>query len=267
MKRTKGIAKNDYEIIRKEIHTIFEENYRSYGYRRITAELDIRGYHVNHKLVQRLMNEEGLKCERKTKVSAEDPEKPFMTYSPRFGIIGEDLLNRNFNAERFGDIWVTDMTRIKKRDLTAYLTVIIDMFNGEVVGYDISENADLKTILKTVRFAHYKQPECRPILHSDRGWFYCATYYVNLLNSLGYLRSMSSSGNCLDNAAAETFFALLKKELIYPNDWDDLKSLKRDIHKYIKYYNTKRIKKSLGYLTPVEYRLKAENSVDGDVNK
>jgi len=256
MKRTKGIAKNDYEIIRKEIHAIFEENYRSYGYRRITAELDARGYHINHKLVQRLMNEEGLKCERKTKVEAES-DKPFMTYSPRFGEKGEDLLKRNFHTDRFGEIWVTDMTRIKSGDITVYLTVIIDMFNGEVVGYNISEEADLKAVLKTVRFAHYKQPDCRPILHSDRGWFYCATYYIKLLNSLGYLRSMSSTGNCLDNAAAETFFALLKKELIYPNEWTDFKTLRREIHKYIKYYNNKRIKKSLNYMTPVEYRLKS----------
>lgn len=263
MRRTKGIAQNDYEIIRKEIVSIFEDNYRSYGYRRITAELNARGYHVNHKLVQRLMKEENIKCERHTKTPPDSGDTPFGTYSEHFGKKCEDLLNREFRAFECDEIWVTDMTRIKTGKLTLYLTIIVDLYNTEVIAYNISDEADLRTVLKTVRFAHYKHPNAKPILHSDRGWFYCADYYIDLLDSYGYTRSMSETGSCYDNAVAESFFAQLKKELIYPREWTDKAELSREIHKYIKYYNTKRIKKTLNYLTPEEYRSRSKDWMKG----
>ncbi len=253
MKRVNGIAKNNYEEIRREIADIYQENYGSYGYRRVTAELHSRGYNINHKLVLRLMREDDLLCNKRAK-SVKEKKEPFETYSQKFGKKCDDLVKRNFKADAFGQVWVTDMTQIKTKDLKVYLTIIADLYNGEIVGYSIDEEPKLRTILEAVRFAHYKHPDVKPILHSDRGWFYCADYYIELLEKYGYTRSMSETGSCLDNAAAESFFAQLKTELIYPGEFSDIRELARELHKYIKYYNTKRLKKSLGYMSPEQYR-------------
>ncbi len=253
MRRTKGFAKNDYEIIRKEIREIFEESYKSYGYRRITAELNARGYAVNHKLVYRLMREENIKCEQRVSRETETTGH-FETYSKTWGKKGKDLLARNFKTDAFGQVWVTDMSAIMAGDILIYLTVVIDLYNTEVVGYSISDKPKLPTVLEAIRFAHYQYDSVRPILHSDRGWFYCSDIYINNLKEYGYTQSMAENGSCYDNAVAESFFAQIKTELIYPNEWEDEKTLKREIHKYIKYYNTKRIKKSLGYRSPEQYR-------------
>ena len=258
MKRTTGIAENDYARLRILIRQIFEESYQSYGYRRITAVLKSRGYNVNHKLVYRLMREEGIKCDQRTKRPEEDAAN-FGSYSKRWGTKGEDLIHRNFEVKNFGEVWVTDMSEIRAGRYIIYLTVVIDLFNTEIVGYCIADEPKLKPVLEAIRYAHYQFGSAKPIVHSDRGWFYCANYYINLLNEYGYTRSMSESGSCYDNAVAERFFAQLKTELIYQREWKSEQLVKREIHKYIKYYNTKRIKASLDYQTPEAVRIQWES--------
>ena len=218
MRRTKGYAKNNYETLRKEIRSIYEEHYKSYGYRRITALLKERGYPVNHKLVYRLMREENIKCLQRKK--SNNHPKDFVTYSESFGKKCADLLKREFSTFRFGEKWATDMTKITINSGTSiYLTVVIDLYNSEVVGYSLSQKANLKAVFEAVNYAHMRYPKVHPILHSDRGWFYCTDNYISLLERFGYERSMSSTGSCYDNAVVESFFAQLKTELVFARQW------------------------------------------------
>jgi len=255
LKKTNGYAKDDYRLIRQLMADIQKESFGSYGYRRMTSALRERGYLLNHKLVLRLMKEEGLCCKLRKK-QAELPEKKFDTYNKQFGIEGEDLLMRDFSAKSFGKKWVTDMTEITYGDRKLYLCVVIDSYSTEVVGYRISDKADLVTVLKAVDHAHFRYPDVHPILHSDRGWFYRTNAYMQMLERFGYKRSMTVKGSCYDNALAESFFAQLKTELIYPKEWKYFSELCAAIHSYIAFYNTERKKSRLGNMSPVQYRMK-----------
>jgi len=256
MIKTNGFAKNNYEELRKELLKIHNEN-NSYGYRRLTAEIRNRGYKVNHKLISRLMAEEKITSTRPNKKrSEEESTNTFNTYIPGFGKPGKDLLQRNFTAEHFGEKWGIDISEISfGKEKCIYLTILIDLYNSEITGYSISEKPDLTAIMEALLNAYKRHKHVKPIIHSDRGWFFCTDGYIRFLNSYGYTRSMTSTGSCYDNAVAESFFAQIKSELIYPTTWSTLDELKKSIHRWIYYYNHTRIKKKLGYLSPVDYRL------------
>ncbi len=256
MKQTKGYAKNNYETLRNQISSIQSMCYGVYGYRRMTAALNEKGYHVNHKLVRRLMKEEGLLCKCRNKSKSVVLSR-FNTYAESFGKKGNDLLKRDFSADYFGVKWATDMTKISFDEKEVYLAIVIDLFNSEVVGYSLSDKPTLAGALQAINYAHMKHDDVHPILHSDRGWFYCTDSYIGLLKRYGYRRSMSETGSCYDNAVAESFFAQIKAEMVYPKTWSTVSELKKEIHKYINFYNNNRIKKELGYKSPVDYRIGA----------
>ena len=258
MRRTKGYAENDYSEVRAVMAEIQQNAYGSYGYRRMTRALQSRGYTINHKVVQRLMREEGIGCTRRT-AAANESEVTFSSYRKNYGKKAADLINRDFKAEHFGEKWSTDMTEIRMEDRKIYLSVVIDNYNSEVVGYNISDKPDLMSVLSAIGFARKCHGDVTPVVHSDRGWFYCTNAYIGILKKFGYKRSMTESGSCYDNAVVESFFAQLKTELIYTKKWKSFKELCRAIHNYIKFYNNERLKASLGYKSPVGYRL--ENSV------
>ena len=254
MNQNQSYSKDNYKEIRRVMSEIQKNTFNSYGYRRMTQALHDKGYTINHKVVQRLMKEEGLCCKKRCK-QAETPSKSFSTYSKKFGKEGKDLVNRDFQASSFGEKWATDITEIHMTNRKAYLSIVVDMFNSEIVGYCISDEADLVSVLKALDHAHFKHPDVHPIVHSDRGWFYRTNAYIDMLRRNGYTRSMTENGSCYDNAVAESFFAQLKTELIYPRKWKYFKELCRAIHNYIEFYNKERLKASLGYKSPVAYRL------------
>ena len=119
MKQTKGYAKNNYETLRNQISSIQSMCYGVYGYRRMTAALNEKGYHVNHKLVRRLMKEEGLLCKCRNKSKSVVLSR-FNTYAESFGKKGKDLLKRDFSADYFGEKWATDMTKISFDEKEVY---------------------------------------------------------------------------------------------------------------------------------------------------
>ena len=122
MRRTKGLAKNNYEIVRTEMRKLFDENYGCYGYRRMTALLRARGYRLNHKLVLRLMRLEKLKCTQREKRHMNTSS--FDTFDKNFGKKCDDLLKRDFSTNSFGEKWVTDITEIAIDDKKLYLLLI-----------------------------------------------------------------------------------------------------------------------------------------------
>ena len=246
----KKISKPEkYEDVKEEMMEIYQENKGRYGYRRMTLELGNKGYKINHKTVQRLMKDLGIQgIKRKM--------RRFSTYKGTIGKIADNLLRRNFKASKPNEKWATDVTRFVVNNEKLYLSPIIDMYNGEVISYNLSRTTHFKQITNMLEKAFKKIPDdTNLILHSDQGWQYQMREYQEMLKEKGIRQSMSRKGNCLDNAMAENFFGILKTELFYERKYENIEELEKDIVEYIEYYNNRRIKSKLKGMSPVNYRL------------
>lgn len=239
-----------YNKIKDEILSIFYENKGRYGYRRITLELKNRGYTINHKTVAKLMKIMVLKSIQKAK-------RRYSSYQGTIGKIADNLLKRNFKADKPNQKWVTDVTEFKVNNDKLYLSPIVDLFNGEVISFNISRHPVFHQVVDMIEKAFAKIPnQTNLILHSDQGWQYQMKQYQCLLKQKGIRQSMSRKGNCLDNSVAENFFGILKSELYYvkEKEYKNIEELEKDIIEYIEYYNSKRIKSKLKGMSPVQYR-------------
>ena len=239
-----------YSTERLQISVIYHQHKGRYGYRRITAVLKQSGYQINHKTVLRIMNEIGLKSKIRV--------KKYRSYKGQQGKIAKNLLKRNFKATKPCQKWVTDVTEFSIRGKKIYFSPILDLFNGEIVSYNLSEQPNFEQTMDMLSRALKRLPSAaRPILHSDQGWQYQMKQYQATLRERKIKQSMSRKGNCLDNAAMESFFGTLKSELFYLKKYDSITALKKDIISYIDYYNNDRIKLKLKGLSPVAYRTQA----------
>ena len=239
-----------YKEIKEEILSIFHENKGFYGYRRITLELRNRGFIINHKTVSRLMNLLELK-------SIQRPKRRYNSYKGTIGKIADNLLNRNFKAKNPNEKWATDVTEFKVNNEKLYLSPIIDLFNGEIISYNLSRHPVFNQVVDMLKKAFNKIPDnTNLILHSDQGWQYQMKQYQAMLADKGIRQSMSRKGNCLDNGCAENFFGILKSEMFYPKEkeYKNIEELEKDIIEYIEYYNNVRIKSKLKGMSPVQYR-------------
>lgn len=245
----KLLKKEDkYKKEKEEIKAIYHENKGRYGYRRITMELHNRGFRINHKTVLKLMKQVGLQSLVRI--------KKYKSYKGESNTVCDNLLKRNFKAEKPNEKWVTDVTEFALFGTKLYLSPIIDLFNGEVISYNISERPTFKQVMNMIEAAFKKIPNnTNLILHSDQGWQYKMKLYQHALKEKGIRQSMSRKGNCLDNACAENFFGLLKSELLYLQKFDSLEHFKKELTEYIEYYNNKRIKCKLKGMSPVQYRI------------
>ena len=247
----KSMKKEDkYKIEKDEILSIFHENKGRYGYRRVTLEMRNRGYIINHKTVARLMKIMGLQ-------SIQRKKRKYNSYKGTVGKVAENLLKRNFKSNKPNQKWVTDVTEFKVNNEKLYLSPIVDLFNGEVISYNLSRRPVFNQVVNMLKEAFKKIPDnTNLILHSDQGWQYQMKKYQRLLREKGIRQSMSRKGNCLDNACAENFFGILKSELYYIKEkqYKNIEDLEKDIIEYIDYYNNKRIKCQLKGMSPVQYR-------------
>ena len=247
----KKITEPDKNLSTKaEIVRIYRQNKGRYGYRRITTTLKCSGMIINHKRVSRLMQECGLKSLVRV--------KKYKSYKGTEGKIAPNLLQRDFKATRPCQKWVTDVTEFAIEGKKLYLSPILDLYNGEIVSYSIAERPCFKQITDMLQKAFCILPaKVNLILHSDQGWQYQAQKYQELLKQRNIQQSMSRKGNCLDNAVMESFFATLKSELYYIEQFTSYEALKQAIIEYIEYYNNYRIKQKLNGLSPVQYRTQA----------
>lgn len=236
-----------YSEIKEQITAIYMENRGRFGYRRITLELRNRGYRINHKTVQRLMKQMGLVCKVRM--------KKYHSYKGEVGKVAPNLLNRNFEAEKPNQKWVTDVTEFSLFGQKLYLSPILDLCSRDLITYAISDHPVLSLVTDMLSQAFEKLPDRTDlILHSDQGWQYQHKQYQRMLNSKGIRQSMSRKGNCLDNAVMENFFGLLKSELLYLQEFDSLEQFKEELIDYLDYYNNRRLKLSLKGLTPAQHR-------------
>lgn len=238
-----------YAEIKAEIRRIYDESKGRYGYRRITAVLR-RTHKINHKTVQKLMRKMGIFCRVRM--------KKYRSYKGEVGKTAPNLLERDFKAAKPNQKWVTDVTEFALFGIKLYLSPIIDLYNGEVVSYNISRHPNLLQVTDMLEKAFAKIPDGTDlILHSDQGWQYQHKHYQQMLKDKGIKQSMSRKGNCLDNACAENFFGLLKTELLYLQDFSSVEQFISELENYIDWYNTKRIKLTLDGFSPVDFRLKS----------
>lgn len=213
-------------------------------------ELHNRGYQINHKTVQRLMRELNLKCMVRI--------KKYRSYKGEIGKIAPNILKRDFHASAPNQKWTTDITEFSLFGAKLYLSPILDMYNGEIISYNISERPVLGQVRDMLDKAFEKIPDnTNLIFHSDQGWQYQHKQYQKRLKDKGIQQSMSRKGNCLDNSVMENFFGLLKSELLYLKDFESVEEFKVELEDYINYYNNKRIKEKLKRLSPVQYRLQS----------
>ena len=232
--------------LRDRIEEIVVE-YERYGYRRVTAALQREGLKVNHKRVQRIMQEEDLICKIKKRwVVTTDSNHPYLVYPN---------LMKDAKITGVNQAWVADITYIRILTAFVYLAVILDVFSRKVVGWAISLRIDTELTRAALRMAiETRRPPEGCIHHSDRGVQYAAYDYVDDLNAAGFLISMSRKGNPYDNAQAESFMKTLKNEEVYLWDYKTFNDVKKRIPYFIEeVYNEKRLHSALGYCPPNEY--------------
>uniref|UniRef100_UPI0023EDE397 IS3 family transposase n=1 Tax=Paraflavitalea pollutisoli TaxID=3034143 RepID=UPI0023EDE397 len=236
-----------YDTAQDQIKKIYHHHKGRYGYRRITLEMKNKGCAINHKTVSKLMRALGLKSLIR--------RKRYNSFKGDVGKIAPNLLNRDFTATGPCQKWATDITEFKVGDKKLYLSPIIELFNGEIISYNLSESPNFEQVSLMLKDAFKKADRNkRLILHSDQGWQYQMKDYQQMLKKEGINQSMSRKGNCLDNAIIENFFGIIKSELFYLNKYKQISELKKDIKHYIKYYNNDRIKLNLKGMSPIKYR-------------
>ncbi|WP_407236604.1 IS3-like element IS1397 family transposase [Escherichia coli] len=240
-------AKDKYADVKQLIVSIFHEHRGCYGYRRIHCELQKRGLKFSGKTVRKLMQQLGLKSPVRL--------KKYRSYRGNMGLAAENILQRQFKAEAPCEKWVTDITEFRAGGQKLYLSPILDLFNGEIVAWETACRPTEELVKRMLNKGLESLAEGeKPLLHSDQGWHYRIKSYQSALADRGLVQSMSRKGNCLDNAVMENFFGHLKEEMYYRRDYRSVEELENAVNEYITYWNQKRIKLSLGGLSPVEYR-------------
>ena len=219
----------------------------AYGYRRITAELNRRGFTVNHKRVLRLMRHDNLLCLRhKAFVVTTDSGHSLPVYPN---------LARDIVPERVNQLWVADITYIRLRLEFVYLAVLLDAFSRRVIGWALGRTLEAGLAVAALRMAlGQRRPQPGLVHHSDRGVQYASLDYTTLLGQHKVQISMSRKGNPYDTAACESFMKTLKYEEVYRNEYRDLDDAYAQIGEFLeRVYNQQRLHSALGYVPPVEF--------------
>jgi len=238
------------------IQAAFKEYNGDYGYRRITDQLRQEGHIINYKRVQRLMRILGLKCTKFGRKS-----RKYNSYKGTVGKVAKNRIKRRFNTSIPLQKLTTDITEFKcSGGKKLYLNPILDMFNGEILSYGISNSPTLDFVLKPLEKALdiVKDATYRTTIHSDQGWHYQHDKWLKKLKKHNVFQSMSRKGNCIDNAPVESFFGILKQEMYHGEPLITNEELKSKIEDYIFFYNNKRIKGKLSGMSPVQYRVHTE---------
>jgi putative transposase len=231
-----------------DLHHAWEEHRRTYGARRLTAEIVDRGRPWNRKRVARLMRLgaiEGAHRRRRGK------------YGRRTGstATAPDLVQRQFLASAPDQLWVADITYLRSWEGFVYLAVVVDAFSRKVVGWAMADHLRTELVLDAVGMAiHVRRPAPGLVHHTDRGSQYTSYEFGKTLRNSGLLASMGRVGSAYDNAMAESVFATLKTELVYRQSWPTRHQLEMEVFSYLEgFYNTRRRHSRLGNLSPTDY--------------
>ena len=218
-----------------------------YGYRKIYADLREFGETCGRNRVSRLMSLEGIKAQVGYRKPRHKSGKP--------AIVADNHLNQDFDAQEPNQIWVTDITYIRTYEGWLYLAVVIDLFSRQVVGWSMQSKMHTDLVLKALLMAIWRRkPSNEVVIHSDQGSQYTSSDWQAFLKTHNLVCSMSRRGNCYDNAVAESFFQLLKRERIKRRIYKDREAARQDVFDYIEmFYNPKRRHGYNDDLSPVAF--------------
>jgi len=243
-------APDKYAELRSQIHEVFEESRKTYGYRRIHYVLKSKNTKVSEKVIRNLMKEENLVVYTKKK-------RKYNSYKGEITPAVENVIDRDFHADLPNEKWLTDITEFHIPDGKIYLSPVIDCFDGLPVSWTIGVSPDselantmLDSAIDTLK------PDEHPVVHSDRGCHYRWPGWIERMEAAGLIRSMSKKGCSPDNSACEGFFGRVKNEMFYNNIWDNVSvdEFIDILDEYLHWYAEKRIKMSLGGMSPIQYR-------------
>ena len=233
--------------LRKAIARLHRRSRGRYGRPRILAGLRTEGFRVGQNRVLRIMREMDLSG--RAGIKNRRQHKP-VTKAPAF----PNRLRRNFRPRNRNLAWSGDITVIKVGSAKLYLAVVIDLYQREVIGWKLDKRMKTELVTEALKCAvRRRRPKRGLIFHSDQGAQYSADRFRTMLRMLGFRQSMSRRGNCWDNAPTESFFATLKKELVYTRAWRSREQLARAIERYIAFYNSERLHSTLGLRSPKTY--------------
>ncbi len=246
--RSKRSIRMEEDVLLKEHILAIYKLHPYYGYKRMRRALFREGIVVNHKRVRRLMRELGIKSVIRKK-------RPF--YGRRGSVVFPNVLNREFFAENRSEKLVTDITYVRVGENFAYLSAVLDLYNNEIVAWQLSERNDLELVLNTLKQLEGVPFAKNALIHSDQGFQYTTRTYENHVKELKIQGSHSRKGNCHDNACIECFFSHLKTEKLYLVRPKTLEEAYQAVQEYIEFYNKERFQEKFKGLSPIEYREKA----------
>jgi putative transposase len=244
------LSRHDREELRLEleIKAADRRTKQTYGAERLQHDLAEHGIRVGVCRIKRLRTKLGIRCKQKRKFKA-------TTYSKHGLPIAENILNQQFQVTAPNKVWLSDITYVPTDEGWLYLAGHKDLYTCEIVGYAMGERMTQNLVSESLlRAIEAKRPTLGLMHHSDRGSQYCALEYRKLLDHFKLTVSMSGKGNCYDNAPMESFWGMLKQELIYHHHFRTRTEARQAITEYIVlFYNRQRIQNKLGFLSPVAY--------------
>jgi len=231
-----------------EIRAAHKRTRQTYGPERLQHELAEHGVRVGICRIKRIRKKLGLYCKQKRKFKVTTDSKHTLP-------VAENLLGQQFKVYEPNTVWVSDITYVPTDEGWLYLAGHKDLFTGEIVGYAMGERLSRNLVSQSLfRAVFAKRPDKGLLHHSDRGSQYCSKEYRQILDQFGLQASMSGKGNCFDNAPMESFWGILKQELIHHRRYRSRQEAMRDITEYIEiFYNRQRCQPRLGFLSPVAY--------------
>ena len=239
-------------VLSQIILKYYEESNKVLGYRRMCGKIN-RELEINYnvKRISRIMKRLGLYSiirKKKSKYQKNISEQ-----------IAENILGRDFKALNINEKWCCDVTefKIKNTSKKIYLCAIIDLYDRNIVAYQLSLKNDNKLVYEAFKQAIESNPNARPIFHSDRGYQFTSRTFREILRKQGMVQSMSRVGKCIDNCVIEGWFGIIKSEMIEYENSKNFEELKDRISKYIEYYNNERYQERFNFLSPQEVRNEA----------
>jgi putative transposase len=248
--RSRGPSRRTQEEGRLEIEirAAHQRTRGTYGPERLQRDLSAHGLRIGVHRIKRLRRKLGLRCKQRRKFKATTDSRHSLP-------VAENLLNQRFQAETPSQTWLSDITYVPTDEGWLYLVGHKDLCTRKIVGYAMGERMSRNLVMESLlRAVKATQPPAGLLHHSDKGSQYCSREYRRMLERLGMRASMSGTGNCYDNAPMESFWALLKTELIFHRRFATRQQAIREITEYIEvFYNRQRLQKQLNYLSPAAF--------------